>query len=358
MGMRLLCAVSVAAVCLLPRSAETPRVVLKSVGATQSVVHDADDPAIWVNPDAPEKSLIVATDKGDSKLKEANGALYVFDLQGKILSQTPVDRPDNVDVQDNFLLDGKAISIAVTAERRTGKVRIFEIEPSGTLRDITGKSTKTFAGQVGVMGQPMGIGLYRRPKDGTVFAILTRVKAPKQGALWQYRLMPDGQGRVNAVKVRTFGTMLGETDMEAVAVDDALGYVYYAEEDQGIHKWHADPDHPDAKKELAVFAQEGFTGDREGIGIYAHADGTGYIVCTDQIEGNSRYSLFRREGEAGNPHDHSRVVQVLINGADDTDGIETVSASLGSQFPNGILIAMNSKGKNFQFYDWRNVAGR
>jgi 3-phytase len=351
----LLIIAGLAAVCLLPRTPAPPTVVLKPIVETESVVHDADDPAIWVNPDNPERSLIVATDKGDSKLVKQNGALYVFDLNGKTLSQTPVDRPDNVDVQDNFLLDGKATPIAVTAERRTGKLRIFAIEPNGNLRDITGKSTKTFAGQAGTMGQPMGIGLYRRPSDGTVFAILTRVKLPKQGALWQYRLQSDGNGRVNAVKVRTFGNLIEGMDTEAVAVDDELGYVYYAEEDQAIHKWHADPDHPDAKQELATFATEGWTGDREGIGIYAHPDGTGYIVCTDQIEGSSRYTLFRREGESGKPHDHSQPVQVLIGGADDTDGIETISASLGSRFPQGVLIAMNSKGKNFLIYDWRDI---
>lgn len=352
---RSLCVLLGVAICGVPLRVETPVVMITPTFETQSVIYDADDPAIWINPENPEKSLLVATDKGDSKLTKLNGALYVFDMQGKILSKTTVDRPNNVDVQTDFVLDGRTIPIAVTAERRSGKLRIFAIKTNGKLRDITGRATRTFAGQVGTLGQPMGIGLYRRPKDGAVYAVLTRVKAPNQGALWQYRLESDGKGRVNAVKVREFGTLVGGLDLEAVAIDDALGFVYYAEENKGIHKWHADPDHTDAGKELAMFGTEGFAGDREGIGIYTHADGTGYLVCTDQIDGGSHYKVYRREGEAGSPHDHTQPLKILMGGADATDGIEVVSEAAGTRFPHGVLIAMNSKGKNFKVYDWREV---
>ena len=73
-------------------------------------------------------------------------------------------------------------------------------------------------------------------------------------------------------------------------MDDALGYVYYAGRGNGIHKYYADPDHPDAGEELAHFGQTGFRADREGIAIYAGKNGTGYIVCTDQIDGKQRIS--------------------------------------------------------------------
>jgi len=37
----------------------------------------------------------------------------------------------------------------------------------------------------------------------------------------------------------------------------------------------------------------------EGIAIYALADGTGYIVCTDQLDGNSEDHVYPREGIPG-----------------------------------------------------------
>src|SRR5213593_1553812 len=176
-----------------------------------------------------------------------------------------------------------------------------------------------FEGEAGEAGGQMGIALYRRVRDGTVFAIVSRKTGPRVGYLWQYRLEDDGRGRVKATKVREFGVFSGDGEIEAIAVDDALGYVYYADELDGIHKWRADPDLPDAGRELAHFGREGFLGDREGIGIYVRPDGTGYIICTDQLEGKSRYHVFRREGKPGRPHDHSEVVKVISSGADATD---------------------------------------
>jgi 3-phytase len=157
--------------------------------------------------------------------------------------------------------------------------------------------------------------------------------------------------------VRAFGNFSGTGEIEAVAVDDELGFIYYADELHGVRKWQADPDHPEAAKELAVFAREGFQGDREGIAIYTQPGGRGYIVCADQIDGGSAYFLFRREGAPGNPHDHSETVKIVRGGADATDGIEATSTPLGPAFPQGLLVAMNSVGHNFLFYRWEDMAG-
>jgi hypothetical protein len=201
----------------------------------------------------------------------------------------------------------------------------------------------------------MGIALYRRPRDGAVFAIVGRKEGPREGYLWQYRLQDEGTGKVKATKVREFGRFSGAGEIEAIAVDDALGTIYYADEGHGIHKWHADPDHPDAGRELAVFGRDGFAGDREGIGIYARPDGKGYIICADQLDGSSEFHFYRREGTAGNPHDHRALLKVVRGGADSTDGIEVTSVRLGPEFPDGLLIAMNSSGRNFLLYRWEDL---
>jgi 3-phytase len=207
----------------------------------------------------------------------------------------------------------------------------------------------------------MGVALYRREKDGAIFAIVAPKTGPRSGYLWQYRLSEAPGGRIAAAFVRRFGafsatTVRAENEIEAVAVDDALGYVYYADEADGIHKWHADPDHPAAARELAHFARAGFRGDREGIGIYARPDGTGYIVCTDQLDGNSEYHVYPREGAPGSPHDHTREIAVVRGGADATDGLDISSAALGPALPNGVMIAMNSTAQNFLVFRWEDIA--
>lgn len=202
----------------------------------------------------------------------------------------------------------------------------------------------------------MGVALFKRPADGAVFAIVAPKTGPRDGYLGQYRLALNADGKVEAKFVRYFGAFSGQGEIEAVAVDDELGYVYYADEGDGIHKYHADPGHPFAAQELAHFGRDGFRGDREGIAIYARADGTGYIVCTDQLAGNSEYHVFRREGEPGRPHEHGRRLKVVRGGADSTDGLEITSAALGPAFPNGLMAAMNSKERNFLLFRWEDVA--
>ncbi len=325
--------------------------------ATESLDEDPDDPSIWIHPTDPSKSLIVAT----MKVPAPAGAVVVFDLDGRIRqSIAGIDRPNNVDVEYGVALGGRTVDIAVATERLKRQLRVFRIDPmAGQLVDLGG--VPVLEGQEGEAGAPMGIALYRRGRDGAVFAVVSPKTGPAQGYLWQYRLSDNGSGGLAASFVRRFGNFSATSrrdsnEIEAVAVDDELGYVYYADEADGIHKWHADPDHPDATRELAHFGLEGFRGDREGIAVYATSGGRGYIVCTDQLDGNTEYHVYAREGSPGNSHDHSREVAIVRGGADGTDGLEISSRPLGPRFPEGIMVAMNSTPRNFLVFDWRTIA--
>jgi 3-phytase len=325
---------------------------VRPTAATDPVGEDPDDPAIWVHPSDPARSLIFGTNKTAAPA----GSLVGFGLDGKRRHEIAgLDRPNNVDVEYGFRLGGAAADIAVVTERYKRRLRVFRIAPDGSgVADISGRLA-VLADASGEAGAPMGIALYRRG-DGAVFAIVSPKEGPREGYLAQYRLQDDGAGRVRATPVRRFGRFSGAGEIEAVAVDDALGYVYYADEGDGIHKYHADPDHPDAARELAHFGKSGFAGDREGIAIYTRDSRTGYIVCTDQVDGNSSYHIFPREGAPGRPHDHSEAVKIFRGGADSTDGIEISSAALGSRFPHGLMVAMNSAAKNFLIFRWEDIA--
>jgi 3-phytase len=322
--------------------------------ATAAVPHDPDDPAIWINHGNPARSLVVGT----VKVGAPDGALAVFGLDGGIRQLiTGIDRPNNVDVEYGLNLAGTATDIAVLTERLRRRLRIFAIAGDGSgLRDVTSPSFQILTGATGDEGAPMGIGLYRRPSDGTIYAIVAPKSGPRTNYLWQYRLHDDGSGRVTGTFVRRFGDFSGSREIEAVAVDDELGYVYYADESAGIHKWHADPDAPGADRELALFGTSGYRQDREGLGIYSLANGTGYIVSVDQLPRDSVFHVYKREGEPGRPHDHSATVATFTIGADSTDGLDVTSASLGPEFPGGMLVAMNSSSRNFLFVRWADIA--
>ncbi len=335
-----------AAVCLCAACGRTgpPLTEVRAVLGTEQVSDDPDDPAIWIHPSDAARSLIIGT----NKTKAPSGALVLFGLDGKTRQTVAgLDRPNNVDVEYGLAVGGENVDIAVAAERLKGQLRIFRVTEEG-LTDLTSPgNTAVFTDRTGEQAAPMGVSLYKRPTDSAVFAIVAPKNGPREGYLGQYRLQDDGKGKVKAVFLRYFGRFSGTGEIEAVAVDDALGFVYYADEGDGIHKYSADPDQP--ASEAAHFGREGFRGDREGIAIYARPDGKGYVVCTDQLEGSSEYHFYRRE-------DPRQEVKVIRGGADSTDGLEITPRPLGPAFPSGLMVAMNSKGRNFLLFRWEDVS--
>ena len=231
-----------------------------AVRTSATLAHDPDDPAIWVHPTAPERSLVLGT----VKVAAPDGGVAVFGLDGALRQLvTGIDRPNNIDVEYGFTFGGRTVDIAVITERYQRRLRVFSIAPDGSGISDLGV-VPVLEGQLGEAQAPMGIGLYRRGRDGAVFAIISPKTGPAEGYLWQYRLQEDSGGKLTATFVRRFGRFSGTGEIEAVAVDDEAGHVYYADEGDGLHKWHADPDHAEAATELAYFARDGFAGDREG----------------------------------------------------------------------------------------------
>lgn len=333
--------------------------VLAPVRSTAQVPNDPDDPAIWIHPSDPAKSLIFGTDKMPGK-----GGLYVFRLDGTLARAiTPLDRPNNVDVAYGLDAGGTKTDVLVLTERLQHRLRVFGINPqTGELRDLAPQGLPVLAGQTGDAGEPMGIALYERPRDGAIFAIVSPKTGGASQYLWQYRLAAP-KGRVSATLVRRFGAFsgIGPTpgsigEIEAVVVDDELGFVYYSDERFGIRKWHADPDHPEAATEIAVLGRDGYRGDREGLAIYRTPNGGGYLVSSDQMPGATRLVIYPRRGPAGRPHEQAAIA-IIPTTADSTDGLEVTQAALPG-FPGGLLMMMNSSPRNFLFYDWRQVASR
>lgn len=329
------------------------------IRATEAVPNDPDDPAVWVHPSDPSRSLILGTDK-----RAGTGGLIVFGLDGvRRQALTPLDRPNNVDVEYGVSSPAGPIDIAVVTERMRHRLRVYRIPADGSgLVDLAPQGIDILHAQPGEAGEPMGIALYRRPTDAAIFAIVAPKTGPVSGYLWQYRLTVERDG-VSARLVRRFGAFSGvgpvpgeEGEIEAVVVDDELGYVYYADERFGIRKWHADPDRTDAARELAVFGRDGYVGDREGLAVYRQHAGAGFIVSSDQHPGGSRLMVYPRQGPTDRIHEHALLAAVPTP-ADETDGLDVTSARLPG-LPEGLLVMMNSGPRTFLLFDWRAIAAR
>lgn len=323
---------------------KTSRQAVKPLYVTEKVAHDSDDPAVWINPQDPAKSLIIGTDK------DADGGLYVFNLQGKIQQKVSgLQRPNNVDIEYGLMLNGKATDIAVTTERMTHKLRIFALPE---MKPLDNGGIPVFEGET----QPdyrdlMGISMYKN-KQGVIYAIVGRKTGPTTGGyLWQYRLDDDGTGHIKATLVRKFGTYSGLKEIESIAVDDKLGYVYYSDEGKGVRQYYADPEK--GNEELALFATENFKQDHEGISIYELTDSTGYILVSDQ--GANRFQIFSREGTPERPFEHKLLKTVDVR-AMESDGSEVVSVPLNQDFKHGLFVVM-STDRTFHLYRWEDIAG-
>lgn len=320
--------------------------IIKPLYITDPVIHDTDDPAIWINPADPSQSLIVGTDK------DSVGALYVFDLKGKVIDslvRRDIQRPNNVDINYGLSLGDDTIDYAVTGERLTSKLRFYSLPE---MKEINAGGIEIFQGETGKEYRDlMGVATYKSPKSGKMYVIAGRKNGPTDGTyLWQYEVIGEN-GQIRLELARKFGQYSGTKEIEAIAVDAELGFIYYSDEGVGVRKYYAEPEM--GNDELALFATEGFTDDHEGISIYKLDDETGYILVSDQQA--ALFHVFPREGSQDNPHQHNLITKIPVSTVE-SDGSEVTSLSLGPDFPKGLFVAM-SDDKTFQIYRWEDLAG-
>lgn len=317
---------------------ESRKDVVKPTIVTEAVPNDSDDPAIWYNETNPSASLILGTDKGDE-----NGGLYVFGLDGKIdrdKSISTLQRPNNVDVEYGFVMNGDTIDIAVVTERGRNMLRVYSVPE---MKAIDGGGIPVFEGSE--QRAPMGVTLYKRPSDGSFFALVSRKTGPSGSYIWQYELL-ERNGNIVGEVLRKFGEFSGgEGEIEALVADDMNGVVYYSDELYGIRKYYADPD--SSGIQLTEFGQDAFKEDREGLSIFVNRGGDGFLLASDQ-QANNFHVFSTKDG-----HKRIKIIAVSTN---ESDGSDVIAKPLNEMFSKGLFVAM-SDDKTFQFYRLEDLAG-
>jgi len=299
---------------------------------TEKTLHDTDDPAIWINPNDASKSIVFGTDK------DTDGAIYAFDLDGKIIEAKTIrglKRPNNVDVEYGFQLnDSTKVDIIAFTERERQQIRLFSVPD---MKPLDGGGFPVFVDEKNPEAKlPMGIALYKSPDTKHVYAIVGRKTGPKHGYLYQYQLVSDSLG-VHTELVRQFGEFSGKKEIEAIAVDDENGIIYYSDEGHCIRKYYAEPSKTNT--EIYCFGGEYFKEDIEGMAI-AKYDDKSFIIVSNQQAGT--FNIFDLETNA--------FIKELNLGTLETDGCDVTTAALGDKFPNGLFVSMNDE-MNFFFHD-------
>lgn len=311
----------------------------------------ADDPAIWVNPADPSASLIVAT----NKLR----GLMVYGLDGELVSSSDAGELNNVDLRTGSGADSTEVIVVAATNRAGHRIDVFGLDPgTGNLSPLLNAPiTPDFEEDA------YGLCMYRSAATGDLYVFAIGF----DGTVEQWRLDGGGTDGWTGARVRSWA--IG-SKTEGCVTDDANGWLFVGEEEVGIWRYDAEPDAGTTERFEVDRVGVGEAGGGrlaasvEGVTLYAPAGGDplgGFLVASSQ--GNNTYVVYDRAP----PHSYRgtfRVGDGAVDGTEDTDGLDVVSAPLGAGYPMGLLVVQDGinvaadgadANQNFKFVSWRDV---
>jgi 3-phytase len=301
-----------------PPTASSPawpdeRFAVTATVETEPVPHDgdaADDPAIWIDPDDPSRSLVIGTDK------RPGGGLLVYDLAGRQVAAALDGATNNVDVRGD---------IVVAGNERTNSIAVYRVDPAGqTLEPLS-------IGEITPGITIYGTCLFQSATDGSLYAIVT----DEEGAIEQWQLEEATDGWKGTLR----RTLSVGSQSEGCVADDERGVLYVAEEEVGIWRWDAEPDGSAEGTLLDTTDGGNLAADVEGLAIAADAAGGGLLIASSQ--GDNAYVVYDR---IDNRYLATfEIADGEIDGTRDTDGIDVTTVPLGSGFSLGLLVAQDGR---------------
>ncbi|MFE9643632.1 phytase [Streptomyces sp. NPDC006365] len=387
---------------------ETPAVYDDEAGGDA----DADDPAVWVDPAAPARSIVLGTLK--------NAGLDVYGLNGQRLQHIAAPaapgpdaesgRFNNVDVVYGFDLGGKKTDLALVSDRGRDRIRIYAIDPKAVaegrppLTDVTAATVSPVfsASETAVDEQRTAYGLAAYVEDGDAYVVVSRRSETRLKIL----KLSAGNGKVgygteDTIDIPGSFTLPDGTrwtpcadpgdraQFEGMAVDQETHTLYAAQEDVGL--WRIPLDDAEFEKPVLLdkvreygvpwtydTAEEecvidtandpGYGGthlsaDAEGITLYHAADGKGYVLASSQ--GDNTFAVYRREGGNAYVGQYEITDGPAADSVQESDGATVVNVPLGGAFPKGLLVTHDGQATpedgdrdatNFKFVRWDALA--
>ncbi|MBN1203647.1 MAG: phytase [Myxococcaceae bacterium] len=309
-------------------------------GETQPVVRGGNatqDVALWPN----------SADAGQSLLFVADSAvgLSVFRLDGTEQQALLSDGVAyGVDVRAGFALPGGNTPLVVVANGTLQALTAYVVDPlSLGLRrvDVGTLDVANFS--------PRTVTLYRSAASGTLYAFMSDTT----GTMQQLELRSLQDGGVDGLPVRSFE--VGSAVSGAVA-DDQQGFLFVAEQNQGIWRYSAEPDAGTMRTSVGT-ATAPLTAPLGGLALQAFSDGQGYLLAASA--GGDQIVVYGRRP----PHSSMGTFRVDQDGGLDAvtgpSSIEASSLALGPDFPAGLVAvqdAINETVSNHKLVSWVAVA--
>ena len=305
-----------------------------------------DDPAIWVHPTEPEKSLVLGTNK--------RWGLLSFNMRGEQVQALPSGRINNVDLRQQVMLGGKKRDIAVATLRDNDSLAFYEIDAQGKLSEYPNQATN--------MVDIYGMCLYQDADTLYVFA------NEKSGRIAQYRV--DWQ--VNGPSIKLVRDIHTPSQVEGCVADETQHALFIGEEDQGIWRFNAKAN-GGTQGELIIKAEGDLVPDVEGISLYqgANIHGKKQDLLVVSSQGDNSYLLYQaqppyaqlgkfRIGVNLNGTENGR--ETSIDGSSETDGLAVTHLSVGTgAWQQGMLVVQDGhnhlpdNNQSFKWLPWRSI---
>lgn len=300
----------------------------------------ADDPAIWVNKENPEKSLILGTNK--------MGGIHVYNLEGKELQYIRSGCMNNIDLRDNFLLNDQEVVLVAASNCTYNTITLFYIDKSTNLLSDTILNIKSSVDLV------YGLCMYKSEITNKYYVIVNGEGADVE----QWEIYTEN----NELKYELVRNFKVSSKPEGMVADDSEGILYLGVEEEGILIINAEPEFEFETRWLKgsnPTYQSVVTSDIEGLALYK-SDATTYLIASSQ--GNFTYAVF--ETGENEKYLFSFVIDDgIVDGVIETDGLELVNFPLNEDFPKGMFVVQDGynfdkdslKNQNFKYISWEKI---
>ena len=301
---------------------------------TPTTMDGAVDPAIWVNRENAEQSLIVASG--------VEGGIELYDLRGERIAEV-TDRPITlVDVHYGFPLGSERVDIAIAYDIAESALIAYAIDANG-LRKISSQLFLTEA-------EIAGLCIYRSPLSSKYYAFAVAAA----GIIQQWELFGHS-GELDARLVRSIP--VGFDAGHCVARDSGSA-IYFSQETVGVWRLDAEPESDAEKTPIDIVSPFGtFTGDVKGVAIVEHDDGSGYLIASD-----ADASLFQVYSLDDGEHAGTFAVEAgeHVDAVEEAEGI--ASAPIGGSNGGALIVVADDSNDdgptNYKLIDWSSVASQ
>lgn len=327
---------------LLERSKISNQV--KAVMETKAVAAEswedaADDPAIWINKNDPDRSVILGTNK--------KAGLYAYNLNGEVLQYIEAGELNNVDLRDGFMFNGIPQVLIAASNRTSNTISLFLMDPDLLRISECILNIKTSVDEV------YGLCMYNDANNRFFVFVNGR-----NGLIEQYEITTNNF-RIFYKFQRNFKV---NSQPEGMVVNDLNSTLYIGVEQEGIYKTSA---LPNSNSRLSLISEstkennEFISYDIEGLAIY-NSSKKNYLIAS--IQGNFTYAIFEL-GKIDKYISSFTIADGIFDGVEETDGLDVTSFPINSKYPKGMLVVQDGfnydgdrlVSQNFKYISWKDI---